>query len=147
LRPELRRRVLRRFSVRGQSAKRIQSFGKDCEAWLRALGRARGRGTVDRLLRERDEEELIALFASAEPALRRRIARYAGEDRSRRAPVTGEDLLEAGLTGPALGKALARIRAAYLDGVVRDRAGALALVRELSQRPAPRRKSRGVPRK
>jgi len=141
-RPDLRRRVLRRFSVRGQTAKRIQSFGKDRDGWLRALGRARGRGAIDRLLRQRDEEELHALYASADPALRRRIARYAGEDRSRRAPVSGDDLMDAGLAGPEIGKALARIRAAYLDGVVKDRAGALALARELSQRRSATRRPR-----
>ena len=67
-------------------------------------------------------------------ALRRRIVRYATEDRSRRAPVNGDDLTALGLDGPAVGRALARIRAAYLDGVVRDRAEALALARELSRR-------------
>jgi tRNA nucleotidyltransferase (CCA-adding enzyme) len=146
-RPDLRRRVLQRFSVRGQTARRIQAFGKDRDGWQSALGRARGRGAIDRLLRQRDEEELHALYASAVPAMRRRIARYANEDRSRRAPVSGEDLMEAGLTGPALGKALARIRAAYLDGVVRDRAEALALARELSQRRSPAQRPKKSRRK
>jgi len=37
-----------------------------------------------------------------------------------------DDLIALGLEGPAVGRALARIRAAYLDGAVRDREQALA---------------------
>jgi tRNA nucleotidyltransferase (CCA-adding enzyme) len=143
--PSLRRRVLRRFSVRGETARRIGAFAAARDGRLRALERARGRGAIDGLLRQLDEEDLHALFATAAPALRRRIVRYAAEDRSRRAPVTGDDLLAIGLEGPAVGRALARIRAAYLDGAVSDRAEALALARELLQRrraakPAPGRR-------
>jgi tRNA nucleotidyltransferase (CCA-adding enzyme) len=143
--PSLRRRVLRRFSVRGETARRIGAFAAARDGWLRALDRARGRGAIDGLLRQLDEEDLHALFATAAPALRRRIVRYAADDRSRRAPVTGDDLTAIGLEGPAVGRALARIRAAYLDGAVSDRAEALALARELLQRrrgakPAPGRR-------
>jgi len=143
-RPALRRRVLDRFSVRGPSARWVQDFGRERDSWLRSLGRARGRGAVDRLLRQRDEEQLHALHASADPATRRRIARYANDDRSRRFPVTGDDLVAAGLRGPDVGRALARIRAAFLDGAVRDRTEALALAQELSRGRggAPRRKPR-----
>jgi tRNA nucleotidyltransferase (CCA-adding enzyme) len=130
----LRRRVLKRFSVRGAAAKKIDSFAKERGGWLRDLERARGRGAIDAVLRQLDDEYLHALFATATPALRRRIVRYAAEDRSRRAPVTGDDLMALGLEGPAVGRALARIRAAYLDGAVDDREGALALARELLRR-------------
>jgi len=135
--PDLRRRVLRRFSVRGETAKRISAFAKARDGWLRALERARGRGAIDGLLRQLDEEDLHALFATVAPPLRRRIVRYALEDRSRRAPVSGDDLVAIGLEGPAVGRALARIRAAYLDGAVNDRSEALALARELLQRKGP----------
>jgi tRNA nucleotidyltransferase (CCA-adding enzyme) len=130
----LRRRVLQRFSVRGKAAKRIDTFAKARDGWLRELEPARGRGAIDAALRQLDEEDLHALFATATPALRRRIARYAAEDRSRRAPVTGDDLMAVGLEGPAVGRALARIRAAYLDGAVNDREEALALAQELLRR-------------
>jgi hypothetical protein len=126
--------VLQRFSVRGQTAKRIGAFAGVRDGWLRALERARGRGAIDSVLRQLDEEDLHALHAAVAPALRRRIARYAAEDRSRRAPVTGDDLMAIGLEGPAVGRALARIRAAYLDGAVNDREEALALARELLRR-------------
>jgi tRNA nucleotidyltransferase (CCA-adding enzyme) len=132
--PDLRRRVLQRFSVRGETARKIGAFAKARDGWLRSLDRARGRGAIDGLLRQLDEEELHALFAAVPPALRRRIVRYAAEDRSRRAPVNGDDLMAIGLEGPAVGRALARIRAAYLDGAVNDRGEALALARELLRR-------------
>jgi tRNA nucleotidyltransferase (CCA-adding enzyme) len=137
--PGLRRRVLRRFSVRGETAKRIDAFAKARDGWLRGLERARGRGAIDGLLRQLDEEELHALYASVAPSMRRRIVRYAAEDRSRRAPIGGDDLVAIGLEGPAVGRALARIRAAYLDGAVSDRSEALALARELSRRKGPAR--------
>jgi tRNA nucleotidyltransferase/poly(A) polymerase len=147
--PDLRRRVLRRFSVRGETAARIHGFGKARDGWLRALVGSRGRGTIDGVLRQLDEEDLHALYASAESPLRRRIVRYAAEDRSRRAPVNGDDLMALGLDGPAVGRALARIRAAYLDGAVKDRVEALALAQELLTRSSrtTSRKKRPKPAK
>ena len=46
-----------------------------------------------------------------------------------------------GLTGPEIGRALARIRVAFLDGGVRTREEALALAREIGARR--RRRGRG----
>jgi tRNA nucleotidyltransferase/poly(A) polymerase len=132
--PNLRRRMLRRLSVRGETAKRISAFATSRDGWVRAVERARGRGAVDAVLRQLDEEELQALHATVAPALRRRIVRYAAEDRARRLPVSGDDLVAVGLEGPAVGRALARIRMAYLDGGVRDRSEALALADELARR-------------
>jgi tRNA nucleotidyltransferase (CCA-adding enzyme) len=131
--PDLRRRTLRRLAVRGAALRRIQSFPKACAGWLRSLARARGRGAVDAVLRGLDEEELHALLVSAPAPVRRRIVRYAREDRLRRTPVNGEDLLALGLSGPAVGRALTRIRAAFLDGNVKTREEALALARELAE--------------
>ena len=144
LRPALRSRTLRRVGVRGAQARRIAEFPKARDGWLRALERGRGRGAVDAILGDVDEESLHALHAWAAPALRRRMARYAAEDRVRRTPIGGADLVALGLSGPALGRALQRIRVAHLDGAVKTREDALALARELSQRrgrsPASRRK-------
>ncbi|MBW1686428.1 MAG: hypothetical protein JRS35_15340, partial [Deltaproteobacteria bacterium] len=78
----------------------------------------------------------------APPALRRRIGRWAGQDRARRLPLTGSDLVEIGLSGPAVGRALLRIRSAYLDGALRTREEALALARELSRGRGARRPRR-----
>jgi hypothetical protein len=46
-----------------------------------------------------------------------------------------------GLSGPEIGRALARIRVAFLDGAVRTREEAVALARELGAR----RRRRGKP--
>ena len=132
--PALRRRALQRFSVRGEVAQVISRFPKASGGWMDVLHRARGRGAVDAALAALSEEELYALYSLAESKVRRRIARFAVEDRMRRAPVTGEDLLEIGLEGPALGRVLHRVRIAYLDGVLKSRDEAIALAREIARR-------------
>lgn len=134
----LRRRTLERFSIRGEQASRIVRFGRDAERLLRALARARGRGAVDALLSEQSEETLQALYALADAAVRRRILRWAAEDRRRRLPVSGEDLTQRGLAGPEVGRALARIRSAVLDGEVANREEALALAEEMARRASRR---------
>jgi tRNA nucleotidyltransferase (CCA-adding enzyme) len=143
LAPDLRRRTLRRFSVRGELERRVAGFPRLRDGTLAALSGARGRGAVDAVLGELDEERLFALYAWSPPAIRRRIVRWAAEDRTRRPPVTGADLVAAGLSGPSVGRALARIRAAYLDGGVANREEAIALARELERRrPRPGRRKR-----
>jgi hypothetical protein len=62
------------------------------------------------------------------------VARYANDDRHRRPPVSGDDLVAAGLAGASVGRALARIRAAFLDGAVSSREEALALAHEVARR-------------
>jgi hypothetical protein len=99
-----------------------------------ALLRARGRGAIDAVLAPLSEDELYALYSLAEPKLRGRIARFAVEDRTRRAPISGDDLLEIGLEGPALGRVLNRVRIAYLDGALKNRDEAIALAREIARR-------------
>jgi tRNA nucleotidyltransferase (CCA-adding enzyme) len=144
LTPALRRRALRRFSIRGDVAQRISRFPKARDGWLKALMRARGRGAIDSVLAPLTEEELHAFYAVAEPKARRRIVRFAGEDRIRRVPISGTDLVEVGLEGPALGRALGRIRTAYLDGALKNREEAIALAREIARRRSPaKRKSKG----
>ena len=82
-----------------------------------------------------------------EPKARRCIERFAGEDRIRRVPISGTDLVELGLEGPALGRALVRIRTAYLDGALKNREEAIAMAREIARRRNPaRRKSKRIRR-
>ncbi|HEY5658881.1 MAG TPA: hypothetical protein VIY27_13915, partial [Myxococcota bacterium] len=133
LAPQLRRRALRRFSVRGGLLDRILEMVRTRPRTLRLLEVSRGRGAVDATLRGLAEEELYAYYAWAPPAVRRRIVRYAVEDRPRRPPVGGSDLTALGLSGPAVGRALARVRSAFLDGTVRSREEALALAREVGR--------------
>jgi tRNA nucleotidyltransferase (CCA-adding enzyme) len=137
----LRRRTLSRFSVRGDAGKRITAFADSLAGRLEVLSGTRGRGAIDALLAEIDEETLHALHASAAPTLRRRITRWAVEDRTRRLPVSGNDLLDLGLSGSGVGEVLSRLRSAFLDGEVANREEAIALAQELvrSRRQRPRR--------
>ncbi len=135
----LRRRVLERLSVRGEWVDRIAGFPAGLLGLQRELQGARGRGAVDALLAGTREEELFALHAWADPPMRRRIVRWAAEDRARRAPVSGNDLTATGLSGPAVGDALATIRAAFLDGGVANREEALVLAAELGRKGGRRR--------
>ena len=134
----LRRRTLERFSIRGEQASRIVRFGRDAERTLRALANARGRGAVDAILTELPEEMVQAYYALAELPVRRRILRWGAEDRRQRIPVSGTDLAELGLTGPEIGRTLARIRAGFLDREVANREEALALAEEIAKRTTRR---------
>ena len=141
--PNLRKRVLDRLSVRGELSQRIAAFPSRTLKLIEPLSQARGRGAVDALLSSVDEEQLHALHAWAPISVRRRIVRWAAEDRTRRAPVSGTDLTDMGLAGSAVGRALARIRVAYLDGAVANREEALALAHEVSRsRQKPRSRAR-----
>lgn len=135
----LRARALARLAVRGELAERIAGFPPRCKTLLHALAGARGRGAVDAVLAGIQEAELLALHAAAPPPVRRRLVRWAAEDRGRRPPVGGAELVAAGLRGPAVGGALRRIREAWLDGEVANREEALALAREWAR---PRREKR-----
>lgn len=138
--PQLRRRALRRFAVRGALADRVAGMPRQRERLLRSLAKARGRGAIDALLHDLGEEELHALHAWAAPAQRRRLLRFAAEDRHRRLPINGVDLAERGLSGPEIGRALERVRVALLDGAVRSRDDALVLAAEVGRRRTlPRR--------
>ena len=141
----LRSRVLQRLSVRGELPRRIVAFPSATLSLLEPLMAARGRGAVDALLAGIDEDGLYALHAWAPTAARRRIVRWAAEDRARRLPVRGSDVTELGLSGPAVGRVLARIRASYLDGALANREEALALARELARESSLSRKR--APRK
>jgi tRNA nucleotidyltransferase (CCA-adding enzyme) len=141
LSPLQRARVLDRLSVRGDLHRRLREFPVRLDVLMGQLAEARGRGAVDALLGGIEEEELYALHAWASTPVRRRIVRWAAEDRSRRVPISGTDLAEIGLSGPAIGRALGRIRSAHLDGAVANREEALALAAELARNPKLRERS------
>lgn len=143
LSPALRRRTLDRFSIRGEQSTRIAGFGRAAERALASLARARGRGAVDAILGAMAEEQIQAIYASAGVPVRRRMLRWGAEDRRRRSPVSGDDLVEIGLQGPDIGRALERIRAGFLDGEVANREEALALAGEMARRGEARRRSAG----
>ena len=67
------------------------------------------------------EAAVVAAAAGSEAALD-----WLQRARHQRLAITGDDLLAAGLQGPAVGRALAAARAALLDGAAPDRASQLA---------------------
>jgi tRNA nucleotidyltransferase (CCA-adding enzyme) len=67
------------------------------------------------------EAAAVAAAAGAEPA-----RTWLLRDRHARLAIRGDDLLAAGLSGPAVGRGLAAARAALLDGVAGDRGAQLA---------------------
>lgn len=142
----LRRRTLDRLSIRGEQAARIARFARESDRTLKALARARGRGAVDATLGDLSEEAIQAIYSLADAPVRRRMLRWGAEDRRRPAPVTGGDLVELGLAGPDVGKALARIRSGFLDGEVANREEALALAEEIARR-TERRKPADQPKR
>ena len=130
----MRRRTLRRLAIRGEIGERILDLPKRCDVWSRQLAKARGRGAVDVVLLGIDEDSLLALHSRVDTGARRRIARWATQDRARSLPVTGDDLIAIGLAGPAVGRALRRVRTSWLDRNIRTRAEALALAQEMHRR-------------
>lgn len=134
----LRRRALVRLAVTGAPSERIRAYPRLRDRVLRQLAKARGRGAIDRLLAPLPRAEWAAIRAEATPALRRKIDRHDSQDRDVELPVSGDDLVGAGLEGPEVGRALAGIRAAVLDRSVKTQADALALAKEIAR---PRRRS------
>lgn len=84
------------------------------------------RGEIDGVLQRKPPE--VAVLAAATPGAGGDAARrWLQEDRHRRLEITGDDLVAAGLSGPALGAGLAAARAAMLDGTAPDRETQLAV--------------------
>jgi len=129
----VRRRALERFAIRGRPAERVHGFPRLARRLERAPAWAKGRGAEDALLRGVPPEQLLA-FAAHVRAARAPVLRHLRIDRARRAPLGGEDLLALGLRGPALGRALAALRSAFLDGEFDDREQAQAWLRARRQR-------------
>lgn len=88
------------------------------------LARAARPSEVDRVLRAAPPAAAVAALAGGAEA----VAAWWGGDRDREPAVRGADLVRAGVApGPAIGRALAEVRDALLDGRVGDRDEQLAL--------------------
>ena len=129
-----RRRALERLALRGRPAERVLAFPRLRRHCARGLARARSRGAEDALLGDVPHEELLAVAAFEASSTRRLVLRHLAEDRELCLPLDGSDGIALGLSGPALGLALASLRRAFLDGDVSDRAEALAWLRARLQR-------------
>ncbi|MGE0026171.1 MAG: hypothetical protein AB7O78_03765 [Thermoleophilia bacterium] len=81
----------------------------------RALAAAARPSEVDRLLRSAPSATQVGALAAGADV----VARWWEHDRDRRPAVDGSDLVAAGIApGPAIGRALAAVRAALLDGSI-----------------------------
>jgi tRNA nucleotidyltransferase (CCA-adding enzyme) len=78
-----------------------------------------------RLLR-REPPEAVALAGAADPGAEGRARRWLGELRHVRLAITGDDLVAAGLRGPAVGRGLEAALEALLDGAAPEREAQLA---------------------
>jgi tRNA nucleotidyltransferase (CCA-adding enzyme) len=141
-----RRRTVERLALTGRPAARVDGYPGRARRVRRALGRAPGRGAADAALRPLARSELLALAAEG-GALGRRVLLHLREDRERSLPLDGSDLGALGLAGPEVGRALAALRRAVLDGTLASREEALAWARRRAAREgsaARRRRTAGA---
>ncbi len=86
---------------------------------------------LDSLLQPYGIATIAVLHYAADQAAREATARYLRELRLIRPPLNGDDLRHLGIApGPQLGRLLRDLRAATLDGMIRDRAAAEQWVRQ-----------------
>jgi tRNA nucleotidyltransferase (CCA-adding enzyme) len=130
-------RVLARLDMRGEPARRLAGFCSGRARMQKALTGCRGRGAVDALLAGCEDAAILALFCSSGPEIRRRVLRFALEDRQRQLPLDGADLSALGFRGREIAEALARLRCLFLDGRFKDREAGLTLARELLEAGTP----------
>ena len=121
--------VLPRAAVPGW-ARDMAVATRRAEHLAQALAAAASASEIDRLLSAADPATAVAALArGAEP-----VAAWWSGDRGRQIAVTGADLVGEGVApGPAIGAALAQVRAAMLDGRVRGRDEQLALALRLAR--------------
>jgi tRNA nucleotidyltransferase (CCA-adding enzyme) len=116
-------RFLERAALPGWAIATAQEWRQGARL-ARALNAAGRPSEVDRLLRRAPPATQIgALVAGADV-----VERWWEEDRDRRPAIDGSDLVAAGIApGPAIGRALAAVRAAVLDGAIETRESQLQL--------------------
>lgn len=83
------------------------------------------RSKADGVLRRKPLELAVLAAAAGRPGAAA-ARRWLEVDRHRRLAISGDDLVEGGLSGPAVGTGLAAARAAMLDGTAPDRDAQLA---------------------
>lgn len=124
----VRRRIVRRLTLQGRPAERVLRSAAVMRRLERSLSRPAPLSADDARLAPLPPEERVACAATAGASVRARILAHAEKERSLTLPLDGRDLIALGFRGPAVGRALLRVRAAVLDGEVGSRAEALARV-------------------
>jgi hypothetical protein len=106
----------------------------------REVGRAASASAVAERFRPLPAPTVAALACAAkEPDVRELALDYVDRIRYIRPSLNGDDLISLGVPeGPQVGRVLARLRDARIDGTATNREDELAIVRrEISQRKAP----------
>jgi tRNA nucleotidyltransferase (CCA-adding enzyme) len=122
----VRRRLLQRLALVGRPAARVLASSAVMRRLERSLSRPAAASADDVRLAPLPPEERVACAATASAAVRARILAHVAREQSLVMPLDGRDLVALGFRGPAVGRGLARVRAAVLDGEVSSRAEALA---------------------
>jgi tRNA nucleotidyltransferase (CCA-adding enzyme) len=132
-------RVISRFMLSNEQAKKVRSSGRNPARILRVLGGADSLRPSElyHLLIGLPDEALVLLLAKAAAGKRtvnrsrtqRRVVRFMTQLRGRKTALRGADLLEMGMKpGPQIKDCLTLLLDARLDGMVRTRAHERALV-------------------
>ncbi len=116
-------RFLERAALPGWAVATAQEWRQGARL-ARALQAVSRPSEVDRILRAAPPATQAGALAAGADV----VERWWERDRDRRADVDGSDLVAAGIApGPAIGRALAAVRAAVLDGAIENRESQLQL--------------------
>ena len=130
----------RRLCITGRAAKIVATAHRSVENILAAAARSGARPSqIVRVLERADPVHWVVAMATASEAQRGRLRRALTVSLREGAPVSGAELLAAGVQGgPRVGEAVRAARDAVIDGTVR-RDDALAFALEVAQRRVGKR--------
>jgi tRNA nucleotidyltransferase (CCA-adding enzyme) len=130
--PEDVRALSRRIKVRRSTIDMVEATIR-LRGWLRSFDPASPPSVIDATLAYASDEALVSLWAAAPTAAARAaVVDYARHLRYMKPRRTGRDLIEAGMKpGPRIGRALAALRRAWLDGKISAPAEEDALLEKL----------------
>jgi len=135
--PHARSGILERLSAGRRihdAVRHLERFERESASALDAVGPV-GRSAVYRALRRFSVEALLVAVAThRSPRVRERVAMFLSDLRGVKTSLTGSDLVALGVPeGPRVGKILAELLDARLDGKVSSEEGERGLAERLSQ--------------
>jgi len=135
-----------RLAIRGRARTSLLAFSRVSSSLGRlAARRPASPSRIARACERADATVLLAAWASGSGRLRAAIDRYLAQDRATRAALTGDDLQRIGIPrGPHIGRILAALRWARIDGSAVDEAAQRRLAKRLGRRiPGGPKNARG----
>jgi len=135
---DVARAALARLGLAGEPLLRLQRAMETGRQTLQALGAAARPSERARLLRGRSDVELAWLALAGDDAGRGVVAWFVGHARGARPALDGDDVRALGVpAGAGVARVLAALRDARLDGLVEDRDGEVARVRDWLRQGVP----------